>query len=880
MKNIRRIYVLTYLLGLYTTIFATDSTPVGSVKGEFAVTPFGSSSYSVSIDIPKSVNGLEPNIGIVYNSHGSNGVCGWGCNLSGVSAITRGPRNIFFDGQPQGITYSKNDAFYLDGDRLILMESPENADTAVYCLAHSPYTRIVLHGLSGTSQTSMWFSVDAPDGMHYEYGRNAGQQLYTKNSTQKVNAWYVSKTEDTSGNYMSYTYQLSNINIYLSSVSYGGNSTTGSSHFNRLSFTYETRTDEQPFCIDGCQGKMGWRLRSVQSYSTVNSTEILYRKYDLAYNDSASIDGSTTKFSRLLSVTESNAAGQSLNPTLFEWDNLKAFSAQPSFPNLSLVVTSPQTQFGDLSLTSADFNGDGVSDIVQHVYAYSTENGVTAFYNIYYIFLSQTQYNGTVTYSSPHKIVAPGDYVAQGIWSMYANTPLVSDLDGDGMQDMVVPYMIDVRSSIAKLYLLLGKDAGTATGLSHLKTYSLRHSTELPGYSTADFDNDGLTDIILMERKINSGSCDVHIFKGDTLVDNMVELHLTLPMSYNPKKIFCSDYNNDGLTDILLLTNYGYSIFWNNGGTLSASSFTSTNKTTGTTLKNVSSVSVGDFNGDGLQDFLTNGAGNTAWYFHLNKGNGTFNKVQACSLITSNQIETTADDGYSSCSILDLDGDGKSDMVFTKAFFSGDNFLGTYTYWYLSNGSSLSLHSAASSIRLENSMSKFYMTGDFNGDGLEELGHFGYNCYNTVNANMGPFLYVFRNKNFLPGSGRLSSVTDGFGNGYTVEYKSMSDQGVYTRNGHGSYPLVITTLPVSLASKVTATNGVAGSNSTTYSYEDFVWHQRGRDALGFTALSKSNPVLATSARTVIQQLDSQTLIPTLSYERTSVGGNVSSVTRQ
>ena len=108
----------------------------------------------------------------------------------------------------------------------------------------------------------------------------------------------------------------------------------------------------------------------------------------------------------------------------------------------------------------------------------------------------------------------------------------------------------------------------------------------------------------------------------------------------------------------------------------------------------------------------------------------------------------------------------------------------------------------------------------------------------------------------------------------------MSDQGVYTRNGHGSYPLVITTLPVSLASKVTATNGVAGCNSTTYSYEDFVWHQRGRDALGFTALSKSNPVLATSARTVIQQLDSQTLIPTLSYERTSVGGNVSSVTRQ
>ena len=96
-----------------------NSVTVGGIPASFTVSPAGGAVYSVPVEVPAGINGLQPTIGIVYNSQSGNGVVGWGGSLSGVSCITRAPRDIYHDGKAGGITHLAKEAYYLDGVRLI-----------------------------------------------------------------------------------------------------------------------------------------------------------------------------------------------------------------------------------------------------------------------------------------------------------------------------------------------------------------------------------------------------------------------------------------------------------------------------------------------------------------------------------------------------------------------------------------------------------------------------------------------------------------------------------------------------------------------------------------------------------------------------------------
>ena len=118
---------------------------VGNLSGQLTVSDMGAAVYSLTFDVPDG-GPLTPQIGIAYNSQTAGyGLAGYGFNITGISCITRGGKDLFHDQTVQGVTYTDADNFFLDGKRLILKEGEHGKDGSKYCLEGDPYTDVLMH---------------------------------------------------------------------------------------------------------------------------------------------------------------------------------------------------------------------------------------------------------------------------------------------------------------------------------------------------------------------------------------------------------------------------------------------------------------------------------------------------------------------------------------------------------------------------------------------------------------------------------------------------------------------------------------------------------------------------------------------------------------
>jgi RHS repeat-associated protein len=859
-------------LNLYALIVAmlitisASATDVGSPKGAFSVSPTGGGVYSVAIEAPTGLKEIQPNIAITYNSQSGQGIVGYGCNVSGISVITRAPKDIAHDLTAKGITFQNTDAFYIDGKRLLFQSGTEGAEGAVYTPEGEPFTEVIMHTSTYNSSPTIWFEARSCNGITYKYGTTISHSLFVyNNGAYYQNAWYISRVEDQTGNYMTFSYDHDHNFVYPSQIAYGYNN-NGSGSSKTVNFTYEDEPNDQPsFYVKGIKVTKAKRLSNIRTAS--GSTT--YRSYNLTYTN---MTLGNRILSALSSINEKNGNNSQLPQMGLEWQSSSSYNQTISHPSVNLAQPYTSTTFGSLNFFAGDVNGDGFSDIIQ--FSPIIDSNGLEIDNCVLVYRSS--FNKTFQYLSYQSPIACslGQSFDFGNMARRFGMPSLFDFDGDGLNDILVPNMIVTNQGntyYAHYRILYGEHIKSGSS-SVPPALDLPLSTnKMHLYTTGDVDNDGKSNIVALERDVTGSGYLMRIVDSPDANGNYPYTNVSIPLPSAPQELFLADYNNNGLNDLMIVCGSSYTILWNQTGTGASNVFSSSSSTQGSTVSYKLHMEMGDFNGDGNPDFLLGSKESNVWHIAYGNGDGTFTKQSVGTFDIYDQT-TDNDDDKMRCFVYDFNGDGRSDVVIEKAVYSGSSFSLTKTMWLQSSGTALSLVKTATSVKEDDGLASHYMLGDFTGDGRVELMNYGYDCYNGSYANVNPTLNMYTQSSFTEQSGKVTQITDGFGNQTTVTYKSLINSGKYTVQSGDTLPMADVSLPLNVVTKTVQTNGVANNITLNYEYEGLKAHLRGRGLLGF---SKTKTIdQSTSDSTVISRVwDLQFFVPNITSTAIYRGGN-------
>jgi len=337
---------------------------------------------------------------------------------------------------------------------------------------------------------------------------------------------------------------------------------------------------------------------------------------------------------------------------LYLADPAGGFSAAPAFNIKNTWLGHSNRTFGSMS---ADFSGDGATDILRWCNDYSCNE------------LYVSNRDGSFTASPAFNV--------KNTWVAHNNNSFgsfVADFTGDGAAD-ILRWCNDYTCN--ELFVSNRDGSFTASPAFNVKNTWIAHNNNTFGSIIADFNGDGAADIL---RWCNEYTCNaLFLSNRDGSFTNSTAFNINNTWIAHNNQTFGSligDFNGDGAADILRVCNeYSCNALYlsnRNGSFTNSPAFNvydtwifHSNRTFGSYI--------GDFDGDGDDDILRYCDSYSCHVLYLSDGDGSFTPSTAFNIADTWLTHTNASVG----SFLgDFNGDGAMDIM-TRWWPSQANIL-------------------------------------------------------------------------------------------------------------------------------------------------------------------------------------------------------------
>jgi RHS repeat-associated protein len=531
---------------------------VGKIPGTFDVSSSGAATYTIPIEVPRGINGMEPHLKIVYNSQARFGLLGYKCELLGVSSIQRIRHNYYYDGDNDPIAFNGDDRYELDGKRLISIGSSQ------YKTAPDNYSKIEAQGKDGNGP--QWFKVTQKDGLIYEYGKTENSRMVL-NSKKGVYRWLVTRIVDPNGNYISYTYDEE----WIKQISYTLNEASKNTSIYTINFEYNKEKKTFPTFVDIQGGYISHNafLEKIK----IKQGNTLLNQYSIAYNEEEK--------SKIKSITYSNGEEDKFYPLSFLWeDNLDL-----SYPQTGII--------GGTRPIAGNFLNEGRTEIM-----------CLSWNSIYICSLSKYK---DWSYRVSKKITEDEWY-----WKKYddINFKEVADINGDGHDEAL--FLMKKKNDL-KLFIYNYQ-------LKALDSIALKVNSDKKQYmfTSGDYDGDMIDEFLFIFQN-SEGKKKAFIYDTETSFQELDFPDLNNFDFDDLMQLLTGDFNGDGRSDLFLSTKDYYNIYKIENKSIKkvAKSLGIHN-----TEKSYYGWTIGDFNNDGTTDVLYIGGGDAIMCYRNFKETG------------------------------------------------------------------------------------------------------------------------------------------------------------------------------------------------------------------------------------------------------------------